>query len=136
MAQNRLATAALLACAVAPVVGCGTVTDPRTSPSTTVPSGSTVATSAPASPSTDVVTLEQLLAARSGDDPQRFAALVAGAAASCDDPDAARDLGAAAAVAARWADALALARPKVQARTEAQLAAVDWAALLAACARA
>jgi hypothetical protein len=36
-------------------------------------------------------------------------------------------------IASRWASALEDSRPKAQARTEAQLAAVDWDALVAAC---
>jgi hypothetical protein len=80
--------------------------------------------------------LELALAARAAQDPPRFAALVAQAAESCDDPTATRRLGEVSAIAGRWADALAFARPKVQARTEAQLAEVEWDKLIAACAAA
>jgi hypothetical protein len=80
--------------------------------------------------------LEQALSARAAQDPPRFAALVAQAAESCADPAAARRLGEVSAIAGRWADALAFARPKVQARTEAQLAEVEWDELIAACAAA
>jgi hypothetical protein len=79
------------------------------------------------------VQARDLLAARTAGDPRRFAALVSRAAATCTDEPSARRLGQLSAVAERWADAIAFARPKAQARTEAQLAEVDWAAVLAAC---
>ncbi|HYO19489.1 MAG TPA: hypothetical protein VES02_12580 [Dermatophilaceae bacterium] len=51
----------------------------------------------------------------------------------CPGPGAARRLGDVAAIASRWSSALLDGRPKVQAVTEAQLAKVDWDALVAAC---
>jgi hypothetical protein len=106
---------------------------------TGTPDATTMATTSAAPPPDTAVEadaaalLEQALAARAAEDPQRFAALVAQAAASCTDPAAARRLGELSAIAGRWADSLAFARPKVQARTESQLAEVEWDALISAC---
>jgi hypothetical protein len=58
---------------------------------------------------------------------------VSAAGKACPDPGAARRLGELSAIASRWSLALLDGRPKVQAVTEAQLAAVDWDALVAAC---
>jgi hypothetical protein len=128
VAPGTRATAWILTCAAVLVVGCGT-------PRQADPASAATPASSPPTTIAEPVTAEQLRTARSAGDPRRFAALVSRAAASCPDPDAARSLGQASAVAERWADAIALARPKVQARTEAQLSAVTWETLLAACAR-
>jgi hypothetical protein len=132
MTPCRLRTAAVAACAAALLVGCGAATDSGVpAPSQTAPSAESP-TASPGTVSPDAL-LDDLLAARSAGDPQRFAALVSQAATSCADPDASRSLGQLSAIAARWADSLAFARPKAQARTEAQLAEVDWAGLISAC---
>ena len=133
MTPRRLRTAPVLACAAALVLGCGAATDavvPASSgptPSVANPSASTP------DPQPEGPLIDQLLAARSAGDPQAFASLVARAAASCTDPAASRRLGQLSAVAGRWADSIAFARPKAQARTEAQLTEVDWEQLVASC---
>ena len=130
MRPRRLRTAAAVACAAALLVGCGAAADSGVPASSqTMPSGSTPS---PSAVSADAL-LDDLLAARAAGDPQRFAALVSQAASSCADPDASRSLGQLSAVAGRWADSLAFARPKAQARTEAQLAEVDWSDLISSC---
>jgi len=132
MTPRRLRTAAVVACSAALLVGCSAASGSGVPASSqTVPSAGG-GTASPGAVSADSL-LGDLLAARSAGDPQRFAALVSQAATSCADPEASRSLGQLSAVAARWADSLAFARPKAQARTEAQLAAVDWADLISAC---
>lgn len=133
MTPRSLRTAPVLTCAAALLLGCGATTNPVV-PASTAP---TPSVAGPTSSAPDVQPegplLDQLLAAKSAGDPQTFATLVSQAAASCADPAASRQLGQLSAVAGRWADSLAFARPKAQARTEAQLAEVDWAELLAGC---
>ena len=114
-------------------MGCGAATDADV-PTSGGPAPSVSSPAAPApDPRPEGPLLDQLLAAKSAGDPQGFATLVAQAAASCADPSAARRLGQLSAVAGRWADSIAFARPKAQARTEAQLAEVDWEELVATC---
>jgi uncharacterized protein HemY len=82
----------------------------------------------------DAATLvERALAARSANSLTEFAALVSAAGKACPDPAASRRLGQLAIIAGQWSSAVEAGRPKLQAVTEAQLAAVDWAALAAAC---
>jgi hypothetical protein len=88
----------------------------------------------PAADEEDAATLiAQALAARSADRLSEFADLVAAAGTECPDPRASGRLGELAVIAGRWAAAVELNRPKVQAVTEAQLADVDWETLAAAC---
>jgi hypothetical protein len=128
-AAGSLALAALL------LVGCGS---PSAAPASTPSAPDVGAHDSPrgssSDPQVEAPLPEQLVAARSGGDPRQFASLVSRAAATCSDPDAARQLGQLSAVAERWADSIAVARPKAQARTEAQLDQIDWAALVEACA--
>jgi hypothetical protein len=114
------------------LAGCSAVTDSGPLPSAPPSPPETSIGSSPSSEPAPAL-LDDLLAARTAGDPRRFATLVSQAAASCTDPAASRQLGQLSAVAERWADAIAFARPKAQARTEAQLAEVDWAAVLADC---
>jgi hypothetical protein len=111
--QRRLAVA--LACSGLLLVGCGGDAAPTTAPED---AGTLIA---------------QALAARSADRLSEFADLVAAAGTVCPDPRASGRLGELAVMAGRWASAVELNRPKVQAVTEAQLADVDWQALAAAC---
>ena len=76
--------------------------------------------------------IERALAARAVNDSD-FASLERAAGTACPDPRAARRLGDAAAMAARWSSAVQDGRPKAQAVAEAQLDTVDWDALVAAC---
>lgn len=88
----------------------------------------------PAAVEEDAATLiAQALAARADDRLSEFADLVAAAGTACPDPRASGRLGELAVIAGRWASAVELNRPKVQAVTEAQLADVDWEALAAEC---
>lgn len=121
-----------LAFAIALLAGCGAVTDSDPLPSPQPSSPEASAGSSPPSESAPAL-LDDLLAARTAGDPRRFAALVSRAAASCTDLAASRKLGQLSAVAERWADSIAFARPKAQVRTEAQLAEVDWAAVVSPC---
>jgi hypothetical protein len=73
------------------------------------------------------------LDARAANRPTEFAVLLSAAGKACPDPGASRRLGEVAGIAARWSSALQDGRPKAQAVTEAQLADVDWDALMAAC---
>jgi hypothetical protein len=114
------------------LVGCGAAAESGVPASSQTMPSAAGSTPSPSAVSADAL-LDDLLAARAAGDPQRFAALVSQAATSCADPDASRSLGQLSAVAGRWADSLAFARPKAQARTEAQLAEVDWAYLISAC---
>ncbi len=126
-----------LACAGLLLAGCGdSANDP-------VPQGQPLASSETAGPEgsalppprqEDAATLlERALAARSVNSLTEFAALVSDAGKACPDPGASRRLGQLAIIAGRWSSAVEAGRPKVQAVTEAQLAAVDWDALAAAC---
>lgn len=136
MTPSRLRTAAVVACAAALLLGCGAATGsgvPASDPTVTPAASGTATPGAATADALPDELINDLLAARSAGDPQRFAALVSEAATSCADPDVSRSLGQLSAVAARWADSLAFARPKAQARTEAQLAEVDWAELISAC---
>jgi hypothetical protein len=119
--RGRALAAALAAAAL--LAGCGLGTDSAPS------SGSTSAATADAA-----VLLEAAEQAWTGSDRAALAPALRQAAASCPDPATAKRLGEVAAVAARWAQAVEDNRPKVQARTEAQLGEVDWQALAAACA--
>lgn len=76
------------------------------------------------------------LDARATNDPQAFVLLIDDARAACADPSAQNRLDELGVLAARWADALADGRPKVQAVTERQLSAADWDGLADACSRA
>jgi hypothetical protein len=73
------------------------------------------------------------LAARDADDRAGFVAGLQQAAQACPDPVAAGRLGEVTLIATRWVAALEDNRPKVQARTEEQLATVPWDELAAAC---
>lgn len=90
----------------------------------------------PARPSGEdaVALVDQALAARDGNDPAEFAALLSAASLACPDPDAGRRLAEVAAIASRWSSALLDGRPKAQKVTEEQLAAVGWSELAAPCA--
>jgi hypothetical protein len=134
MGTGSITAAGSLALAALLLVGCGSPeADPaRASSAADVGVQPSTPRSSP-EPQAGAPLPEQLFAARSGGDPRQFASLVSRAAATCGDPDAARRLGQVSAVAERWADAIAFARPKAQARAEAQLAEVDWAAALAGC---
>ncbi len=136
MTPCRLRTAAVVAAGAALLVGCGAATGSGMSASDPTVTSAASGTATPGAVSADAPPdelIDDLLSARSGGDPQRFAALVSQASTSCADPDVSRSLGQLSAVAARWADSLAFARPKAQARAEAQLAEVDWAELISAC---
>jgi hypothetical protein len=129
---------AVLAFAGLLVAGCGGSADvdtvpqgePLASSETTGPEGSTL----PPPRQEDAAALvERALAARSANSPAEFAVLVSAAGNACTDPEASRRLGQLAIIAGRWSSAVEAGRPKVQAVTEAQLAAADWDALAAAC---
>jgi len=77
----------------------------------------------------------QALAAWEANDATTFAARIGQASDACSQPEANRRLGEVAVIAERWSSALADGRPKVQATTENQLAAIDWQGLAAACAQ-
>lgn len=133
MTRGALRATTGAACAAALLVGCASAAGsgvPRSAASAP-PVGAPTAT--PPTATAPGPLLDELLAAREDGDPLRFAALVSQAAATCTDPAATRQLGQLSAVAERWADSLSYSRPKAQARTEAQLAEVDWAALVSAC---
>lgn len=130
MPAHRRRTGTIVAAATVLLVGCGAPAQGPPPASSWPASAGPTASPDAASPTT---LLDELLAARAQGEPQRFAALVSRAAASCTDADAARTLGQLSAVATRWAESVTSARPKAQARTEAQLSAVAWSELLAAC---
>jgi hypothetical protein len=77
--------------------------------------------------------VQRALDARAANGSTQFAVLLSAAGKACPDPGASRRLGEVAGIAARWSSALQDGRPKAQAVTEAQLAGVDWDALVAAC---
>jgi hypothetical protein len=88
---------------------------------------------APAQSDEDAGSLVERALALRDDRPAEFPALVSAASQACSDPDAARRLGEVALIATRWSSALLEGRPKAQAVTEAQLATIDWDALVSAC---
>lgn len=138
MGSHWCRSVAVLACAGLLLAGCGYSADvdpvaqgeQLASPETAGPEGSTL----PPPRQEDAATLiERALAARSANSLAEFAALVLAAGKACPDPGASRRLGQLAIIADRWSSAVEAGRPKMQAVTEAQLAAVDWDALAAAC---
>ena len=128
-----------LACAGLLLAGCGGSADvdpaaqgePLASPGASGTEGSTLP---PPRPQDAATLLERALAARSANSLTEFATLVSAAGKACPDPGASRRLEQLAIIADRWSSAVEFGRPKVQAVTEAQLAAADWDALAAACA--
>lgn len=131
----------VLACAGLLLAGCGDAgengfvqqRDRLASPAAPDAGGPSGSAEAPRPRQEDVAALvERALVARDNDS-EEFAELVAAAGKVCPDPGAARRLGDVAAIASRWSSALLDGRPKAQAVTEAQLAKVDWDALVAAC---
>lgn len=134
MATAAIAAAASLTLAAMLVAGCGSPPDDLASPSSALDVEAPAPTPGSPVPSQNgAPRSDELLEARASGDPRGFASLVSRAAATCADPDSARQLGQLSAVAERWADSVAFARPKAQARTEAQLDLVDWADVLAPC---
>jgi len=124
------------ALAVVVVPGCGQTQD---GPSTPVTQRDRVAT--PDAPDTgghgsgDASALvAEAVTAWETNDPTTFVARIGQASDACADPEAGRRLSEVAIIAERWSSALADGRPKVQATTETQLAAIDWQDLAAACA--
>jgi hypothetical protein len=140
VANHRIRSAIALACAGLLLAGCGDAgedgsvqqREPTAVPDT--PDAGPEGVPAPtATGHEDAATLvERALAARS-DRPAEVAALISAASQACPDPDAARRLGEVSLIAARWSSALLEGRPKAQAVTEAQLATIDWDALVSAC---
>jgi hypothetical protein len=127
-----LAAVAGAVCAALLAAGCSTAAEDSGATETTSGPPSSTLTALPQTGDAGEL-VAQALAARAAQDPPRFAALVSAAGEACTDPSASRRLGDVATIASRWASALEDSRPKAQARTEAQLAAVDWDALVAAC---
>jgi hypothetical protein len=119
------------------LVGCSGGTpsgEPALSPAA-APSASATTTDVATPPGgPDAATLvQQALTARDASDIPALAVTLEQAAAACADPQAAARIAQVAAVAQRWADALADGRPKVQATSEALLADVPWDALARDC---
>jgi hypothetical protein len=124
--------ALLASCLAAPVLaGCTTGTDGSTAPAPT----ESPARDLTAFPTQDAAAeVQAAQRAWAGSDAGALVPALQRAAASCPDEATAKRLGEVAAVAQRWAQAIEDNRPKVQARTEAQLGEVDWAALATSCA--
>lgn len=128
-----------LACAGLLLAGCGGFADvdpvaqgePLASSDSAGPEGSTLP---PPRPEDAATLVERALAARSANNLTEFGALVSAAGQACPNDAASRRLGQLAIIADRWSSAVEAGRPKQQAVTEAQLAAVDWDELVAACA--
>ncbi len=138
MAARWNRTLATLSCAGLLVTGCAGSVDDRPGATPEPVTGPLTGSSTTAIPSPSELDTADLVAraltARSANDAEEFAALVTAAGTACPDPDGARRLGEAAAIAGRWAAALQFSRPKAQAITENQLAQVDWDALVSTCA--
>jgi hypothetical protein len=140
MAARRIRSALALACAGLVLAGCGAVggegSAQQSEPIASArapgadPAG---AAAAPAEGYEDAHTLVERALAVRADRPAEFPVLISAASRACPDPDAARRLGEVARIAGRWSSALLGSFPKIQAVTEAQLAAIDWDALVSDC---
>lgn len=140
MATHRIRSWIALACVGLLLAACGDaggagsvqLREPAAVPETpdTGPDGVPAAT---AKGHEDAATLVERALAAQADRPAEVSALISAASRACPDPDAARRLGEVSLIAARWSSALLEGRPKAQAVTEAQLATIDWDALVSAC---
>lgn len=120
MGSSRHRSVVVLVCAGLLLAGCGSSADDGPAPQGEPPDSA-------------ATLVEQALAARSANRLAEFGELVSAAAKACPDAQASRRLGELAVISGRWASAVEAGRPKLQAVTEAQLAEVDWDALVAAC---
>jgi hypothetical protein len=126
--STRRHRSAILLAMTAVLVGCGGGGDPAD------PADASPAVAATPTNDADAATLVQLaLVARAASDIPAFAGTLDQAAQACQDPQASARIAQLAAVAQRWADALADGRPKVQAMSEALLADVPWDTLASDC---
>jgi hypothetical protein len=140
VATHRIRSAIALSCAGLLLAGCGDayeVGSVQQREPTAVPdapgAGPDGVPAATANGQEDTATLVERALAAQADRPEDVSALISAASQACPDPDAARRLGEVSLIAERWSSALLEGRPMAQAVTEAQLATIDWDALVSAC---